>query len=743
MLISSQYELHAAHIIGGEFLYKCLGNGKYKITLIIYRDNVGQGAPFDSQGGNAIAGTVSIFRGNNGDEFRKVILDAPIVTNIDPNNTNPCLIVPDDIAVQEGIYEFEITLPVSTESYHIVYSRCCRNENISNIVNADNTGATYYIEITPEAQTMCNSSPRFNDFPPIAICANEALSFDHSATDPDGTAQLVYEFCTPYRGGGIGGTQNGDPPDAAFKLNGVAPDPDAPPPHQDIQWVFPPYSENNPMGGAPTVSIDPNTGLITGIPTTVGRFVVGVCVKEYVNGVLISTVKRDFQFNVTNCQPTVVAKIKADKVIDGEEFFIISCGENTVFFENESYLTQFIQTYHWTFDLGGGNIEKVNTQNAEITFPGIGNYYGKLVLNAGLQCADSLDLYVDIFPDITADFEFDYDTCIAGPVIFTNTSVTGAGEITESEWDFGDGEFSLAKHPNHTYQIPGILDIELTVRDINECEETIIKPIHYFPVPSLIVVEPSTFIGCAPAKLFFNNLSVPIDSTYDITWDFGDGNLGFDISPTHIYEKPGVYSIHLDIISPIGCATEADFPNWIEVRESPVAGFTYTPENPSNFNSELSFFDESLRAVAWNWFFDQEGVSLAQNPVFNFQDTGFKEVMQVVIHENGCTDTLRQIIDIEPKVTYFLPNAFTPNFDGKNDVYKGKGVLDGMKGFSLSIWNRWGSKIFETNDPNQGWDGSHSKSGKISPPGVYVAKVRYVNPRGKVIELTGFATLIK
>jgi gliding motility-associated-like protein len=90
-----------------------------------------------------------------------------------------------------------------------------------------------------------------------------------------------------------------------------------------------------------------------------------------------------------------------------------------------------------------------------------------------------------------------------------------------------------------------------------------------------------------------------------------------------------------------------------------------------------------------------------------------------------------------------MPNAFSPNEDGKNDEFRGSGFTEGMQNFELSIWNRWGERIFVTSDPEEGWNGRKDNSGNLIPPGVYIYRVNYVDPRGQPIVLEGFATLVR
>lgn len=732
--------VYAFHIIGGEITYECMGAPSdnvrdYSFTMKVYRDCSGQGAQFDEQA------EIGVYKVENGVySFVRVLFAAhEPITRVEPPD-NPCLIVPDNVCVQQAVYRFNLNeLEVIDGSYIIFWRRCCRNQTINNIFSPQDEGATYTVEITALAQQECNTSPTFNSFPPTVICVNEPVTFDHSASDAEGD-QLVYEFCAPLQGGGpSGGNGGGDD----RSCNGIRPDPlTCPPPFSSVNFIGPNYTAVNPLGGDPKVSINANTGLITGTPEIQGQFVVGVCVKEYRNGVLLSVLRRDFQFNVSICEAAVNAEIFSDTLLGQSNFVINSCGQNTVDFINLSERQDKIVSYEWKFDLGG-SIETITTRDATVTFPGLGTYTGKLVINKGLSCSDSADINVNIFPSIEADFSFEYDTCVAGPVVFTDLSTTGSGQMTDWQWDFDDGNSSTRSDPQHLYRIPGNHEVTLRVTDINQCVDMRTRTLPYFPVPPVLIIEPSTFMGCAPSDITFTNLSVPIDSTYDIVWDFGDGGQGFEISPTYTYTDPGLYSVRIDVTSPIGCTTSAEFPNWIEIRPSPGAGFTYTPSKPSNFEPEVSFVDQSVDAVGWQWSFSDGNIAFVRNPTHTFRDTGIKEVQQVVFHQNGCTDTAFAMIDVEPQVRYFLPNAFTPNEDSKNDAYKGVGVLEGIEDFKMSIWSRWGEKVFETDDPTEGWNGRMQNTGEDLPLGVYVCIVRFTGPRNNNFEFQEFATLIR
>ena len=721
--------LTAKHIVGGEITYKFIsGDGvtsnRYQFTMRIYRDCFTNGGAQLDQ--TAIIG---VFNSTSGRYIESFGVPIGNISEI-AAPTYPCL-VPPAVCVQEGVYIWEKELPVITGTYLILYQRCCRNETIYNVLRPGDVGATYTVEITGAAQRSKNNSPIFKQFPPTVICAGAPLNFDHSATDVEGN-QLVYEFCQPLGGGGKAGSANCD---------GVVPNPPCYPPYSEVIFTTG-YDYLKPLAGNPIVKIDRNTGRITGTPTTIGQFVVGVCVSEYnAQGQLLSVLRRDFQFNVAECKPTVRGNIKADSIA-GRTFFLKVCGANSITLNNLSYEQVNVSDFSFNVNIAG-QIQTYKTWQPTITFPDTGVYRGNLLLNPGTQCADTIYLVFTVAPSVKAAFDFSYDTCVAGPISFRDKS-TSNSTVTKWAWNFNDGSTSTIKNPQHLYNTPGRKDISLTVQNGRGCTDVLTQTITWLPVPPLLVIQPSTFDGCTPAKVVFTNLSKPIDSTYTIKWRFGDGDSTNNvISPTHIYKNPGTYSVSINVTSPIGCTTSRSFTDWIKVKQGTKADFDYAPKQITNFASTVSFTDKSSFATRWQWFFDTKGYSLLQNPVFKFRDTGVYKVTLITANQFGCTDTISKLLDVIPQVTYFLPNAFTPNEDGTNDDYRGKGFVEGMRNFKLEIFNRWGERVFQTNDPYESWNGQKFNKGQAAPQGVYLCLVTYTTPRGENRELRSYATLLR
>lgn len=721
------------HIIGGEVKYVCLGTNlakdsvQFQITFKMYRDSRSGGANFDN---TANFGIFTKESANVWAFVRRIQSQVEEINEIPPNNNDPCIIVPPNVGVEEGIYQFEVWLPVLTKDYMIAYQRCCRNPTISNLINPGNQGAAFTIIISPLAQATCNNSPDFSSFPPVVLCVNEPLVFDHSATDVEND-QIVYEFCSPLASGG---QQNGN------GCNSVIPSPAVClPPFKTVNFLLPGFSFTAPMAGNPLVDIDPVTGLITGTPQVTGQFVVGVCIKEYRNGVLLSSTQRDFQFNVQQCSRVVTPLIDTD-FIDRDTFIFKSCTPGEIKFNNISLGGSYINSYDWEFYLPEG-IRTFTTRSAALDFEDRGVFYGKLLLNKKVGCKDSAFIKVNIFPEIRADFDFKYDTCIAGPVQFIDNSVADAGKVEKWFWKVEDKLAEAVSDPVILFEKTGLTEVFLEISDKNACKDTVIKSINWLPVPALLILEPDVREICVPGSITFSNLSKPIDENYKINWIFGNGDSSTLFKPEVFFDRPGDYDVYLEIVSPIGCRTEKNFINAISVYPKPTAGFTFLPKVPDNFNNEIDVRNLAVGSTTSSWFLDDRLISLQINPSVTIKDTGIHNLKQIAFNQFGCSDTSEMLVDITPLVTLFMPTAFSPNRDGLNDIFSPVGYFVGIKDYSFTVSNKWGQKIFESNDIEKGWNGNHHEI--ESPSGVYLYHLNYTEPRGKMNKINGFFSLVR
>jgi gliding motility-associated-like protein len=749
ILVSFFHQGIGRHIVGGDITYNCvnadpqLRRTSFRVEMYVYRDSRGGGAPFDARP------SIGVYRLENGVWRTHDVILVNLGDNgpIEVNNANPCVVVPPNVGVDKGLYAFNVTLQWGFD-YQIVYQRCCRNNTINNIRDPGDQGAGFNITISKFSVENCNNSPEFANFPPVVICNNKPLAFNHQAVDNDGDS-LAYYFCSPTVAGGTFGVMQGE---NSAACNGVTPNPqNCPPPYGVVSFVAP-YSVDKPMQGDPVITINERTGLISGTPRVFGQFVIGVCVKEYRNGELIGEIQRDFQFNVENCDNAFEALARAkdgdpkgrpvDNISEGDTIFVKSCGATLVLFENRSIIRSTTPVrYQWQFNRGS-MLDTFNTNDLLIGFPSLGKFTGKLIINPGQEdCSDTANISVTIVPKLDADFSFDYDTCVFGPVQFSDQSDVASNLPDVYRWNFNNEGQTLVINPEFFFPTPGVKKVGLTVRDKNGCQDSISKNITFQPVPTRIEIAPDRFIGCEPVEIFFKNNSVPIDETYDITWDFGDGTVKKGVSPTHTYTTPGIFDVKVSIRSPINCYIERAYGGFIEIKDSPEAGFDYDPKEFNSFVRDITFTNQSIGADYYQWRFGEAGGSSLSDPQYSFPDTGIYRVIQYVIKENGCTDSTSALIDVSPVTTIHIPNAFTPNNDDLNDDFKITGYLEGIKSFSMKIFNRYGELLFVNEDATKGWNGI--SKGRNAPGDVYVYLIEYVSPREEILQYKGHVTLIR
>ncbi len=337
LLLCDNSQLNAAHIIGGDMTYENIGVGEYQITMTLYRDCQSGGANFDSEP-MALLGRITVYNGQQiYAPYGSLPLLPPVVSAIENSTCDQ------NLCIEKGIYTFTISLPISQNVYSIVYQRCCRNAGLTNVFMPDIVGTTIYVQISPLAQHVGNSGPKFAADPLFEACLNTNYVLDHSCTNSDTVAtSLRYLLCTPKIGGGpigaLGGTGHEQP-------DGVAPNPDLPPPYEELAFTAPHYTYFNPLGETSTFTLDSVSGQLSLNGSTSGTYAYGVCVKEYLNDEVIAESRRDYvlylsnHVNVTEHNNYEIGDIWYDskdvsfqviKNYDGEELKLVVFGINSL-----------------------------------------------------------------------------------------------------------------------------------------------------------------------------------------------------------------------------------------------------------------------------------------------------------------------------------------------------------------------------------------------------------------------------
>lgn len=453
-------KVSATHIVGGEMTYRCIASWTFEVTLKVRRDCEfgADEAQFDSHASVGIfekSGEFLPWLGTGGQLLIPFTSDDTLHTDLEAG----CDFLGDPVCVHETVYIDTITLPFRPGGYILAYQRCCRNETLTNILDPTDTGSTYSVNITNAASIECNNSPTFDESPQIYVCADEELVADMSATDVDGDV-LVYSLFTPHTGASI---------DFPF------PQPPKQPLFDEVTWAGG-FSVENMMGGVP-LTIDPNTGIVTGTPNLVGQFLVGVRVDEYRDGEIISTIKRDFEYNVRECidGPEASFTTENDPECDGYE----------VEFTNTSFETD---TYEWYFDFPNEDPAfKSTEENPTFIFPGDGIYTIKLLATRSADgCDDEFIKELGVYDSqLIADFDADFivNECLDDAIDITLVSTsTDSGYTIESfEWTLTsetlDTSFS-GESISVVLPTEDAISVTLVVTSSNGCSESITQNIN-------------------------------------------------------------------------------------------------------------------------------------------------------------------------------------------------------------------------------------------------------------------------
>ncbi|MCP4122253.1 MAG: T9SS type B sorting domain-containing protein [Bacteroidetes bacterium] len=501
LLLSSYGVSHATHIVGGELNYTYLGNDSIYVKVKVYRDSINADPYFDMP--------LQLYVYDSSDNYvHTFLIPLPDVKLVIPQIEDSCFVEPPNVLVDFVIYEDTLHIPGISTGYTFAYFRCCRNDQILNIESVDfldgdtlpgeKTGAVYPATI-PDFH-LNNSNPEFITFPPVAICVDKRLSYDHSAIDPDGDS-LVYELCTPYTGGND---------DNVFGIPEIQR-----PPFQEVLFIEP-YSLENVMGGVP-LAIDQHTGLLTAVPNTLGRFVIAVCVNEYRSGEFLTKSRRDFQFNVVSCGTIYDADFHispAPKIDSLGPFDFLVCDTTLT----KQFTSELAQPATLFWDFGDGSFSSETDPIHE--FPGFGSYEVMLIAGPGEFCADTMIKVINIQQHVTgADFMYAQDPCqqFAIPVQFTDASNANV-PIVSWEWVFGDGGASGEQNPVHTYIAPATYDVGLLIIAESGCCALVEKEIITYNTGNIEL--PDTLVSCYGDSVLLP-LQAPEGSSYQ--WSPGSG----------------------------------------------------------------------------------------------------------------------------------------------------------------------------------------------------------------------------
>lgn len=327
--------------------------------------------------------------------------------------------------------------------------------------------------------------------------------------------------------------------------------------------------------------------------------------------------------------------------------------------------------------------------------------------------------------------------------IFSNLSIYKSP--TQFEWDFGDGSpVSFQDNPTHSYGDTGSYKVKLLAKN-NSCQDVIIKQIIVDPSLPIVNFDPEGAVGCAPLTVQFKEKTL---NANQLTWYFGDGQSSTNPNPVHVYENDGFYTVTLIAEGPGGTSRiiETDI---IEVKVTPRCYFYASPDSAHLPNARFDMDNRTINANSYAWEINKSdnqllvGASALKNPSFIINEVGNYDVTLRATNTNQCHDTLVKplLLIVLEQGHIYIPSAFTPNRDNINDQFKPVMIGVSEQDYTFRIYNRWGAKIFETNNNIAGWDGTINE--QLVAESVFVWTISGKFADGTFFNKKGTVTLLR
>ncbi|MFN0202966.1 MAG: PKD domain-containing protein [Bacteroidia bacterium] len=368
----------------------------------------------------------------------------------------------------------------------------------------------------------------------------------------------------------------------------------------------------------------------------------------------------------------------------------------------------------WVWDLGdGGGSYQQNPEHAYLT--GAGAYNVTLIVSTTENCKDTLQRSINILPTPKPSFTSTVN-CQGDPTQFTDaTTIHALGNLATSTYNWnmaGFGNVTNTANPNFIFPVSGLLPVTLTVTSDSGCTRSITKNVEVTPIPAPPVVKNDSICASQNAILeVFTPTGIKVEWFYDINdqTPFLKKDFLFlnNVAQTTTY--------YVQSVSNIGCRS-AKVPITAQLfdEQDLVLNIEEILEMPQA--QIKGSYTSSIGLTQWNWDFGNGDNSTLPSPIYEYSTPGRYLVALAAEDANGCELKAQKVIEVVRVITSSVPTAFSPNGDGINDVLKVS--LFNISSMEFRIYDRWGTLVFQTNDPSKAWDGKNLK-GQNVPEGVY------------------------
>lgn len=749
----------ATHVVGGDFTYRWLTGNQFELTLKIYRDCLPGNAGFDQ------SIVIGIFDKITHARQDTLPMDLVEMDSVSLSGPSASCVIPPEVCVEYAIYRDTIIIPNNPNGYYLIWERCCRNSTIINMQSPLQTGMAFYAEMPDPA--FHNSSPQFSNDPLPFVCENQPLNYSFSAVDPDGDL-LVYELSTPLAGNT--GLPNTSP------VQAILPTP-LPAPYPSVTWA-PGYSLANVCQSIQPLTVDPLTGQISVTVQNLGMYAMAVNVREFRNGVQIGMIRREIEFSVIICfgsipQLSLSSSVQQTgtnyfEIYETDTISLLISGSDT---EDSLWLDVNSETmqpgaippplatanadsgmfytaalYYWVTDCGHGRndpykvVVRLRDNGCPLPFTAFDSVFIKVksandykpdILCLGLRDDDKVEV---IWQAPTVPQKHFQRMEVYRSMNGSLFSLIG-NQPDYSKHHFDDLYATDYLNNNYCYY----------VKLISDCGGA--------GLPSDTVCTATQFNS---AVNVMRNATVVNNNAIEITWEQFPAASASTFFFYRAENKPfAAYEPVATLVHPVG---ETYLDANVEVNKTSYCYYLINEDQCNNrspaSNLACTVFlegksDMFFNKLEWNsyqqWsqgvnryqvyrrpYGSNEPFALVASTEFNDTTYGDHELdldygyfdYRIIAIEDTMPLPMQSVsneITLSQQPLGYIPNSFSPNQDGKNDVWKLESAF--VESAEVKVFSRWGQPVFESDSKNFVWNGNVND--KPARQGVYVYILTY------------------
>jgi len=428
----------------------------------------------------------------------------------------------------------------------------------------------------------------------------------------------------------------------------------------------------------------------------------------------------------------------AEFVTGGE---VTSCPGIPMTFSNSSLLASgLLLSRYW--DWGDSHYQNGNDSVVMYSFPSTGTYTVTLKVTTDHGCETEASKQIHIIPYPEASFSW-YRNCLSQAIQLMDNS-TGI-DLASRGWDFGTAPVTTAnlslQQPEVVFLASGQFPVRLVVANQYGCKDTVIQQvtIHNLPKAAFTYDNP-----CQGTGITFTDQSLAADTILkDYTWNIkslsGNERTFHGNPAVAVFDDAANYTLSLVVTDAFGCTDTAG--TILTIKPKPDCSFEYI-ENSENTRGKLHFNNQTTGASVYLWDFGNDITSTLAEPDITYKLEGEYTITLVATSPGGCNDTAMKQYYYIPG--FWLPNAFSPDNNGHNDIFRPVTQRTTLEPYQLLIFDRWGQLIFSSSNPEKGWDGTFE--GKLCEAGNYSYLIQFRGDKeGSTETMTrrGFVSLIR